>query len=154
MRLLQDSNLWRDPQREALAHARAASGLSSSTWVACPRCAVGRGDPCRSGSTCPERHEANAARLLRLPTWGVAFQTPCCDRLVWLVWRTAADDLTWSGVPCFECGATFGAQFYASDIVPKRVPVQRVHPDRVEVVCWASEDSPDDTGTTAGPSGS
>lgn len=151
MTVLRDSALLEERQRAAaVAYARAAAGLSSSLWVVCPRCSIGRGDPCTGGDTHDERHRTNAERLLRLPTWGVGFSTPCCRRVVWLVWRTAADELQWSGIPCFGCGATFEARLHASDLIAKRVPMARLHPDRVEVLCWASEESPDDNGTAAG----
>lgn len=140
-------------QRAAVDYARTATGFSAPEWVVCPRCSVGKGDPCRSGTTCEARVHANAQRLLALPTWGVGFETPCCSRTVWLVWRTTRDDLEWREVPCFGCGSTFNAKLSASDLVPKRVPVQRVHPDRVEVVCWASEESHVDRTTAGAASG-
>lgn len=138
-----DGNLRIDAERRrraAVDYARTAPRFSSPEWVVCPRCSVGKGDPCRSGVTCEARVHVNAARLLDLPTWGVGFETPCCGRTVWLVWRTTRDDLEWHEVPCSGCGSTFGAKLYASDVLSKRIPVQRVHPDRVEVVCWALEE--------------
>lgn len=122
-------------------------GPASPRWVSCSRCGAYRGDECHTGEGyCVERREENRRRLLALPTYAAPFHTPCCRQLVWLVWRTTADELRWTGVPCFKCEKTYTIDRHASDdsMVDDRVIVDRVHPHLVEVVCWALAEEPEE----------
>jgi len=127
-----------------------AARQSSPRWVDCPACGIARGDFCqnprqegersRSAVFCDARLELNTRRLRELQTWAVEVESPCCSAPVCLVWRSAEDQLTWTGVPCFLCGETYTFQHYAHEMAEKRRPVDRLYPDKLEVVCWATED--------------
>ena len=119
-------------------------GKSAPRWVTCPRCGAYKGDECNTGrGYCPQRIDANIERLEGLQTWAIPQKSPCHDTEVWLCWRSAEDQLEWQGVPCFArgCGKTHTFQAYASDLVEQRVPIDRLHPDRLEMTCWATEQS-------------
>lgn len=116
---------------------------SSPRWIKCPRCAVARGDPCRGVSYCYQRLEDNRIRLETLDSWAVEWETPCHKTGVWLCWRSAGDALHWSGVPCFAsgCEKTYQIELHASELTERRVPIERLNPQRVEMACWATEES-------------
>jgi len=122
-------------------------GPSSPRWIACKACGAHRGDQCHVGDDyCATRVEANRDRLMELQTWAARW-VPAChpDHPVvpWLCWRTADDELAWSGVPCFApgCGRTYEVQQRASDLVDDRMPVNRINPHMVEMTCWSTEQS-------------
>ena len=89
----------------------------------------------------PQRIEENRIRLEGLPTWAVPFPSPCCDVVVWLVYRTTEEELSWSGVPCLspKCDRTYEVHLFASEQVERRLTVDRIHPDRVQMLCWGAE---------------
>lgn len=123
------------------------TGGSSPRWVSCPKCKAYRGDPCRAvldkGKYCAERVEANRKRLAELETWAIFSTTPCHGTRVLLCWRSAENELSWFGVPCFakDCGKTYQFCAYADELVPERVQAERLHPQLVEMVCWATEET-------------
>ena len=135
-----------DPIRQG---STPTGAMSSPRWVDCPRCGIARGDFCinprpaggfrRLPAFCNARLDLNLQRLRELQTWAIEIASPCCATPVCLVWRSAEDSLTWTGVPCFACHKTYTFQHYASGLVESRRPVDRLYPDKLEVVCWATK---------------
>lgn len=118
---------------------------TSPRWVGCPDCGAYKGDTCRDPATNDRvlswhsgRIDANRQRLRDLETWAIEWETPCCGEQIHLVWRCAGDLLRWHEVPCFACENTYDIELLASDLVERRTLADHIHPDRVEVVCWAS----------------
>jgi len=125
------------------AGTSAARTPSSPRWVNCKQCGAYRGDPCHTEhGYCEERVAANRKRLEELDTWAVSWKSPCHGTAIWLCWRTAVDGLLWTGVPCFApgCGTTFTIEQHASDLLDQRMPVERLNPHLVEMLCWATEE--------------
>lgn len=123
-------------------------GPASPRWVNCKQCGAYRGDLCNRGrGYCPERVVANAKRMKELDTWGFRYVTLCHPNhpvQPHLVWRQVEenDKLTWNDVPCFTpgCGATFTVERYASELLERRMPVDRINPHMLEMTCWATEE--------------
>ena len=117
------------------------TNLGSPRWITCRRCGAYKGDDCRDGNYCPVREDDAVSRVKELQTWGVSWRSPCCQRGVWLIWRTPENELEWRDVPCFACDMTYTIRFYAEDQMATRVPVDRVNPDHLIMTCWAVEES-------------
>lgn len=116
----------------------------SPLHVHCRGCGSAKGDPCRASTLpadskfCHARCKDNVKRYTELKTYGVVWESPCCKRRLWLVWRQLGDELEWREVPCMKCRKTYGVQRRASDVAPgDRVEVERINGQLVEMTCWA-----------------
>lgn len=119
------------------------TGPSSPLAVNCPRCSAPKLTGCfthAEGHFCRQRTATVLQVLLKLPTYAIPFITPCHGKKVWLCWRAMRDDLDWINVPCPDCTATYTVQRFASDWpITDRMLTDRLHPQMLEVTCWAIE---------------
>ncbi len=122
-----------------LVDGAAEVDFSSPLWVQCPQCSAYRGDPCSNpppDGYHDRRVVENVVRLMELPTYGHAIKTECCQREVWLIWRTTKQKVYWHGVPCPGCDLTYSFEMFVEEI-DGYAKVDRLNPHMVEMCCWA-----------------